>query len=188
MPVTYDKYYETDNLFGDPYPELLEFFASYPKEAKILDLGCGQGRDAIALARLGFDVTGVDISSVGIAQMNQIANAEHIKLNGLVADIFEFDMLSTYDFVLFDSMFHFTKKDRVKETKFIQRLVSSVKKGCLLVFCIQDTGNKVKSLNAALDFDEPLSRIVDNCFKYVFHDRETSHRSESDYRLIVVRK
>ena len=73
MAVTYDKYYKTENLFGQPYPELLAFFTEYPKKGNVLDLGCGQGRDAIPLARLGFDVTGIDNSSVGIAQMNRIA-------------------------------------------------------------------------------------------------------------------
>lgn len=37
MPVTYDKYYQTENLFGEPYPELIEFFAEYPRKGKVLD-------------------------------------------------------------------------------------------------------------------------------------------------------
>lgn len=184
----YNKYYQTDNLFGDPYPELLSFFSKYSKHGKVLDLGCGQGRDAIALARMGFDVIGIDNSSVGIAQMNQIAKKERLPLNGIVADIFEFDKFASYDFVLLDSMFHFTKKDRIKETEFIKRIISSAEKKCLIVFCIQDTGNKVKILNETLDFDEPLERMVDQRFKYVFEDNESGHKSESDYRMIVVEK
>jgi len=72
VTVTYYKYYEAENLFGEPYPELIEFFAEYPRKRKVLDLGCGQGRDAIALARLGYSVTGIDNSRVGIDQMNEI--------------------------------------------------------------------------------------------------------------------
>ena len=78
MTVTYDKYYQTENLFGEPYPELIEFFAEYPYKGKLLDLGCGQGRDAIALARLGYSVTGIDNSKVGIQQMNQIGQVEKV--------------------------------------------------------------------------------------------------------------
>ncbi len=33
MTVTYDKYYQTENLFGEPYLELIEFLAKYPKKA-----------------------------------------------------------------------------------------------------------------------------------------------------------
>jgi SAM-dependent methyltransferase len=38
-------------------------FASYlPRHAKILDAGCGSGRDSVAFQRLGFDVTAIDSS------------------------------------------------------------------------------------------------------------------------------
>ena len=105
MTVTYDKYYQTENLFGDPYSELIEFFAEYPKNGKILDLGCGQGRDAIALARLGYSVTGIDNSKVGIEQMNQIGKDENLNLVGQVGDIYSFSRFDQFDIVLLDSMF-----------------------------------------------------------------------------------
>ncbi|MCB0845307.1 MAG: methyltransferase domain-containing protein, partial [Bacteroidetes bacterium] len=81
MKVPYDKYYLTENLFGKPYPELIEFFSQNPQKGKVLDLGCGQGRDAIALARLGYSVTGIDNSKVGIEQMNQVAQTEKLNLS-----------------------------------------------------------------------------------------------------------
>lgn len=188
MNMTYDKYYQTENLFGKAYPELSEFFAEYPKKGKILDLGCGQGRDAIPLARLGYTVTGIDNSQVGIEQMNRIARAEHLKLNGEVADIFEFDNFAEYDFVLLDSMFHFAKNDRKKETDFIKKILSAIGLGCLLIVCIQDTGKKVDILNKTIDFENPLERLLDKKFKYIFEDNESGHKSETDYRIIVVKK
>jgi tellurite methyltransferase len=188
MTVAYDKYYQTESLFGNPYPELMVFFAGYTKKGKVLDLGCGQGRDAIPIARLGFEVTGIDNSKVGIAQMTQIAKTEGLKLNGLFADIFEFDDFPAYDFVLLDSMFHFTKKDRKKETELIQKIISEIKNGCPVIFCIQDTGNKVEILNATIDFENPLTRLVDKAFEYIFEDNETGHQSKSEYKMIVVEK
>lgn len=96
--MTYDKYYQTENLFGESYPELIEFFAEFPMKGKVLDLGCGQGRDAIALARLGYSVTGIDNSKVGIEQMNQTWQ---------VVDIYAFNRFSEFDIILLDSMFRF---------------------------------------------------------------------------------
>lgn len=58
----YDKYYETENLFGKPYAELIEFFNNYDHKGCLIDIGCGQGRDCIPLARLGYKVTGIDNS------------------------------------------------------------------------------------------------------------------------------
>ena len=144
MKVSYDNYYLTENLFGKPYPELIEFFLNTSKKGKVLDLGCGQGRDAIPLARIGFSVLGIDNSKVGIEQMNQIAKTEGLNLKGKVANIFEFNELAEYDFILLDSMFHFTKKDKKKETEFIKKIISKTKGGCLIIFCIQDTGKKFR--------------------------------------------
>lgn len=42
----------------------------------MLDLGCGQGRDALLFARAGHRLLGVDVSSVGIEQMRATAG-EH---------------------------------------------------------------------------------------------------------------
>jgi SAM-dependent methyltransferase len=188
MTVTYDNYYQTENLFGEPYPELIEFLAEYPKKGKLLDLGCGQGRDAIALARLGYDVLGVDNSKVGIDQMNELGKAKNLNLVGQVADIYYFDQFDKFDFILLDSMFHFEKNDKEKEVGLIQKIVSKIKNGCLIVICIQDSGKKVQILNQAIDVEKQLKRLTDKKFKYTFEDAESGHKSETDYRMIVVEK
>ncbi|WP_409070426.1 class I SAM-dependent methyltransferase [Aliifodinibius sp. S!AR15-10] len=43
-----------------------------------MDFGCGQGRDALFIARMGHRVLGVDISKTGISQMLDEANRENI--------------------------------------------------------------------------------------------------------------
>ena len=80
--TSYDKHYKTEEYFGDPYPELIDFLSGISPKGKLLDLGCGQGRDAIPLARLGFKVTGIDNSSTGIDQMLKIAQEEGLTLKG----------------------------------------------------------------------------------------------------------
>ena len=188
MTVTYDKYYQTENLFGEPYPELIEFFAEYHKKGKLLDLGCGQGRDAVALARLGYSVTGIDNSQVGIDQMNQIGKVENLNLVGQVDDIYAFDRFDQFDIVLLDSMFHFAKKDKEKEIGLIKKIVSDLYTGSLIVVCIQDTGDKVQILNQAIDFEAKRKRLTDKDFKYIFEDKNSGHKSETDYRMIIAEK
>ena len=46
---------------------IIEFF---PAKAKILDVGCGLGREAFVLSDMGFSVTGIDISKEVIKQVN----------------------------------------------------------------------------------------------------------------------
>jgi 2-polyprenyl-3-methyl-5-hydroxy-6-metoxy-1,4-benzoquinol methylase len=188
MTATYDKYYQKENLFGEPYPELIAFFADHPKKGKILDLGCGQGRDAIALARIGYSVTGIDNSKVGIDQMNQTGQDEKLNLIGQVGDIYDFNRFNEFDIVLLDSMFHFVRKDKEKEVELIKKIVSEIKKGILVVVCIQDTGKKVKILNHAIDYEKQLNRLADKNFKYIFEDKESGHKSETNNTMIIVEK
>ena len=115
---------------------MIEFFAEYPRKGKVLDLGCGQGRNAIVLARLGYSVTGIDNSLVGIDQMNEIGQKEKLNLDGQVGDIYAFDRFNEFDIVLLDSMFHFAKKDKAKEIGLIKNIISEIKTGSLIVVCI----------------------------------------------------
>ena len=188
MAIGYDKYYKTENLFGEPYPELIEFMTSLPYKGKLLDLGCGQGRDAIAIARLGFAVTGIDASQVGIDQMNEVAKRENLNLVGFVDEIYTYEDFHFFDVVLLDSMFHFTKKDLERELGFIQKVASQIKNGCILIFCIQDSGKKVDILNQALNQEKFKKHLADKTFEYVFEDQNSKHQSRTKFRLIALEK
>jgi len=188
VTVSYDKYYKTENLFGAPFPELIGFLADYSKKEKVLDLGCGQGRDAIPLARIGFSVTGIDQSKVGIDQMNEIGKAENLNLVGKVEDIYAFDKFEEYGIILLDSMFHFAKKDKGKEIGLVKKIISEIKNGCLVVFCIQDTGNKVQILNQAIDSEKKLNRLANKKFTYTFNEEKSGHKSITEFRMIVIEK
>ena len=50
---------------GEP---LDAFVSMLPPRARVLDWGCGSGRDSLALRKLGFDVTSADASPVMAAE------------------------------------------------------------------------------------------------------------------------
>ena len=145
MP-TYDKHYQEPDHFGNPYPELIDFFTEYDPKGKVLDLGCGQGRDSIILARMGYDVTGVDISKKGISQMMSVAKKERLKLKGVVADMYDYRVDDSVDIVLLDSILHFYKPDKAKETEFLIRIMNELRIGGLLCIIVW----KSKSIEEAL--------------------------------------
>ncbi len=188
MTTTYDHYYQTENYFGAPYPALMAFFAEQPTAASILDLGCGQGRNAIALAQLGFAVTGIDSSKVGIEQMARMAQDRQLNVEGIVADIHAFDAIHTFDFVLLDSMFHFAKKDKEREVQLLRKIITDMKSDALLVVCIQDVGSKVEMLLSVIQSTEVMDVLDEQSFVYVFKEESTGHTSESPYRMIIGRK
>jgi 2-polyprenyl-3-methyl-5-hydroxy-6-metoxy-1,4-benzoquinol methylase len=185
----YDKYYKTEDLFGEPYPELIDFFKRYEPKGKLIDLGCGQGRDSISLARLGYKVTGIDNSKLGIDQMNSISVNERLNIAGLVGDIFKFDNYQDFDIVLLDSMLHFEKQDLKRETDLIDKIAKRINKNGLICVCIQDTRNKVRILkdtidNSGIDFEI----LSDSSLIYKYEDKESGHKSETKYCMYIVRK
>jgi 2-polyprenyl-3-methyl-5-hydroxy-6-metoxy-1,4-benzoquinol methylase len=188
LNVTYDKYYQTEKLFGDPYPELIAFFSQHTKKATVLDVGCGQGRNAIALARLGYIVTGIDNSKVGIQQLNKTAKAESLDLDGQLGDMYTIENFHAYDIILLDSIFHFNKKDREKESGLVRKIFTQMRKGCLVVFCMQDKGDRIQILHQMIDFDKSLNRLAGRKFRYIFEDKTSGHTSATKYQMIVVEK
>ena len=56
-----------------------------------LDIGLGQGRNALLLAQCGYAVTGIDRSEVGILAARRLAAARGVHVNAVVADSERFD-------------------------------------------------------------------------------------------------
>jgi SAM-dependent methyltransferase len=82
---------------------------------RVLDLGCGAGRNLVYLAREGFDVSGTDISDTAIA-----LSRENLARAGLTADVRLADMAAqpyedgTFDGVLSASVLHHNTRARME--------------------------------------------------------------------------
>ena len=65
-----------------------------------LEIGMGQGRNTIAMARLGWDVTGIDISDEGIRQAVAEAKKQNVNIHAVLASADDFDYgTNRYDLV-----------------------------------------------------------------------------------------
>lgn len=65
MPRNWEEHYSAADLDLDPAPLLVEVADMLPP-GRALDLACGPGRNALYLARLGWQVTAVDSSRTAI--------------------------------------------------------------------------------------------------------------------------
>jgi SAM-dependent methyltransferase len=68
--------------------------------AEVLDLGCGPGLYAVALAERGLSVTGIDLSTTAIAHARGAAEAAGLEIRFVHGDYRELDETDTYDAAL----------------------------------------------------------------------------------------
>lgn len=59
------------------------FVRKYPVGSRLLDIGCATGRLCFALARQGYNVTGIDVASKQIDQAEQYAREERVNVTFL---------------------------------------------------------------------------------------------------------
>ncbi len=73
-----ERYRSSEKVWsGNPNPRLVAV-ASELKPGTALDVGCGEGADAIWLAQQGWSVTGVDISQVALQRAEKAAGSHAI--------------------------------------------------------------------------------------------------------------
>lgn len=65
-----------------------------------LDLGAGEGRNAVWLATQGWDVTAVDFSAVGLAKARAMAFEAEVSLATVVSDVEHYEPSAAVDLVL----------------------------------------------------------------------------------------
>jgi len=88
---------------GGPQPALAQVLDDGVKGPKVLDIGCGPGDLAIALARRGYDVTAVDVSHVAIDMARAKARDEGLTVHFEVQDATSLSLPSAPFDSVFDS-------------------------------------------------------------------------------------
>lgn len=67
------------------------------REMRLLDIGCGEGKDALFFARNGYTVTAFDLSTTGIAKAKRRAEELALEIRFFNADINRFRLEDDYD-------------------------------------------------------------------------------------------
>lgn len=86
-----DRYGGGEYVYGTAPNDFLAEMAERIPRGRVLCLAEGQGRNAVFLSRLGYDVTGVDSSAVGLEMAQRLAADRGVRIETLVADLAQFD-------------------------------------------------------------------------------------------------
>jgi 2-polyprenyl-3-methyl-5-hydroxy-6-metoxy-1,4-benzoquinol methylase len=70
---------------------LREYYHHIPK-GRVLSIGEGEGRNAVFLAKHGYDVTAVDGSEVGLKKALKLARENNVSINIECADLNDYDL------------------------------------------------------------------------------------------------
>lgn len=129
MVYDYDKLYGSrQQALGKPTQVFVDFFERKKMETKrVLDVGCGQGRDGLFIARQGHSVVGVDLSPNGIRDLHNAAIHESLAIEGVVADISTYNPVGDFDIVLIDRTLHMLTKEARLDA--LNRLICVVRSG-----------------------------------------------------------
>lgn len=149
MATDYDKIYrETRHALGPPTRVIVDFFEAYAGTgASVLDIGCGQGRDALFIARLGHRVTAVDQSPAGIGDLETESSREALPVTCVIADLRAYAPNDMFDVVLADRTLHMLgKSERLDLLRRLERLV--VPEGHVL---IADEASNIDAFEAVFD-------------------------------------
>jgi SAM-dependent methyltransferase len=79
---------------------------------RALDIGAGEGADAIRLALLGYEVDAVELSSVAAKKIERFAEEAGVKVRVLVGDIQDFTPDGSYDVIVCNGVLHYVPDKR----------------------------------------------------------------------------
>jgi tellurite methyltransferase len=80
--------------------------------ARVLELGCGEGRDSVFFATRGFAVTGVDISVAGLRKAERLARAARVSIRWVQSDLARWLGGGPYDLVYSCGAIHYVPRRR----------------------------------------------------------------------------
>ena len=134
------------------HSEVLEAMQTV-QPCKALDLGCGQGRNALFLAQHGFDVTAVDQNELALEILQSIVEQEDLEMPVGLYDINSASIGQTYGFIVSTVVLMFLQADRIPAIIKNMQEQTSIG-GYNLIVCAMDTEDYPCSVNFPFTFKE----------------------------------
>ena len=134
------------------HSEVLEAMESL-SPGKALDLGCGQGRNALFLAQHGFEVTAVDQNELALEILQSIVEQEDLEMTVGLYDINSANLKQSYDLIVSTVVLMFLQADRIPAI--IRNMQDQTNPGGYnLIVCAMDTEDYPCQVPSSFTFTE----------------------------------
>lgn len=121
----YDDKYKAETYYWGLKPNNLcyEIMQLMPpiRPYRVLDIGCGEGKDAVFLARNGYKVSAFDLSQKGLEKARILAEANQVEVDFFRADVNDFVPQAEFDIIFSSGVFHYIEFEQRK------RLIDNLK-------------------------------------------------------------
>ena len=107
----YEKRYQTKDYYWGVVPNSIcyEIMKLRPpvKPLKVLDMGCGEGKDAVFLAKNGYLVSAFDVSDSGLEKGKRMAEKCGTYVDFFKANILDYQLSEKFDIIFSSGVFHY---------------------------------------------------------------------------------
>ena len=176
----FPKKYNTNPV----HSEVLEAVGIVPA-GKALDLGCGQGRNALFLAQHGFDVTAVDQNELALEILQSIVAEEDLEMPVGLYDINAAALTQNYDFIISTVVLMFLEADRIPAI--IRNMQEHTNPGGYnLIVCAMDTEDYPCEMPFSFTFKEGELAEYYKDWELVKYNENPGHlhrRDENGHRI-----
>ena len=133
-----ERYNEAEFVWSLSPNATVERYLRGSKPGRALDVGAGEGRNAVWLASEGWDVMAVDFSAAGIEKARALAESQRVDLELVVADVTKFEMgVQAWDLVLL-SYLQIPNPERLEV---LAKAAAAVAEGGLIFVIAHDKAN-----------------------------------------------
>ena len=117
LKTNYENWYASEDYFwgtkeADLCHELVELLPPN-KNIKVLDIGCGEGKDMVYMAKQGYDVYGFDITENGIAKTKRMAKENNVEVHAFIGDVNDFEINEKFDIIYSTGTIQYLDDDKI---------------------------------------------------------------------------
>lgn len=193
MPDAADPFFEPydrdDIAYGDtPSSAVAAFLEQAGKPGPAIDLGAGAGRDTIALACAGYDVTAVDLSPRGLERIQQRAAAADVTkhVHTQVADVRDVEMpVAHYAAIVATTVLDHIPRDDARELW--KRMTAALSDGGFLFVEVHTTEDPGSDQMPGLASDAPISETAAAVINYFAPNQLARWAAAPESRLRILR-